>query len=59
MLRQNADLKRIPLIILSGLNREDSTDAEDCLADAYLIKGSELKETLTETLTNFLAESSF
>ncbi|MDQ3087991.1 MAG: response regulator [Acidobacteriota bacterium] len=58
MLRQNADKKHIPLIILSGLNQADSTDAEDCLADAYLMKGNNLKENLTKTLTNLLAEKS-
>ena len=56
MLRQNADKKHIPLIILSGLNQENSADAEDCLADAYLMKGNNLKENLTKTLTNLLAE---
>lgn len=58
MLRQNADKKHIPLIILSGLNQADLTDAEDCLANAYLMKGNNLKENLTKTLTNLLAEKS-
>jgi len=56
MLRQNGDKKHIPLIILSGLNQEDSADAADCLADAYLMKGKNLKENLTETLANLLTE---
>lgn len=58
MLRQNADKKHIPLIILSGLNQENSTDAEGCLADALLMKGNNLKANLTEMLTNLLAEKS-
>jgi hypothetical protein len=48
--------KTYSLIILSGLNQENSTDAEDCLADAYLMKGNNLKENLTKTLANLLAE---
>lgn len=56
MLRQNPDKKHIPLIILSGLNQNDSTDFKDCLADAYLMKGNNLNETLIKTLANLLAE---
>ena len=56
MLRQNPDKKHIPLIILSGLDHDDSTDFKDCLADAYLMKGNNLKEILITTLVNLLAE---
>lgn len=55
MLRQNPDKKHIPLIILSGLNQEDSTDFKDCLADAYLMKGNTLNKNLIKTLTNLLS----
>ncbi len=58
MMRQNADKKHIPLIILSGLNQDNSADAEGCLADAYLMKGNNLKANLTEMLANLLAEKS-
>ena len=56
ILRQNPDKKHIPLIILSGLNHDDSSDFKDSLADAYLMKGNSLKENLTKTLANLLAE---
>ena len=56
MVRQNPDKKHIPLIILSGLNQEDSADAKDCLADAYLMKGNNLNKNLIKTLANLLSE---
>ena len=56
MLRRNDGKKKIPIIILSGLNREDSTGEEVNLADAYLMKGNDLKKNLTETLANLLAQ---
>lgn len=56
MLRQNPDKKHIPLIILSGLNQENSTDFKDSLADAYLMKGNNLNKNLIKTLANLLAE---
>ena len=54
MLRQNPQTKEIPFVILSGF--EQNTAGEDCLADAYLLKGTNLKEELLKTLSNFLAE---
>jgi DNA-binding response OmpR family regulator len=51
MLRNNPDKKDIPLVILSGL---DSTN-EANLADAYLVKGENLKEDLLKTLSNFFS----
>ena len=56
MLRQNPDKKHVPLIILSGLNHDDSPEFKDNLADAYLMKGNSLKENLTKTLANLLVE---
>jgi DNA-binding response OmpR family regulator len=54
MLRQNADYKTTPLIILSGLEQQISANvASDC-ADIYLVKGANLKEDLTENLTKFI-----
>ncbi len=55
MMRQNPNKKHIPLIILSGLNQDNSADSENCLANAYLMKGNNLKENLTKTLANLLA----
>lgn len=54
IMRQNPQTKKIPFVILSGL--EQQTSAGDCLADAYLIKGTNLKDELLNTLSNFLAE---
>jgi two-component system, chemotaxis family, sensor kinase CheA len=58
MLRQNSNYKTTPLIILSGLAQEVSADlGEDC-ADLYLIKGANLKDDLTLSLTKIIAEKS-
>ncbi len=54
MLRQNPDKKHLPLVILSGLNQEDSAGFEDCLADVYLTKGNNLKDNLIKTLKSLL-----
>jgi CheY-like chemotaxis protein len=51
ILRQNSFYKDIPLIILSGFSDEL---AEQHQADAYLLKGNELKETLTQKLSELL-----
>lgn len=56
MLRQNADYKHAPLIILSGLEQEISASATEGCADVYLVKGAHLKEELTERLTRSIAE---
>jgi DNA-binding response OmpR family regulator len=55
MLRNNADKKNVPLIILSGLENNAETE---CLADAYLLKGANLKEELLETLSKLLSGAS-
>lgn len=53
ILRQNPQTKEIPFIILSGF--EQNTVAEDRLADAYLVKGANLKNDLLNTLSKSLA----
>lgn len=52
MLRQNPEYQEKPFILLSGL--ENSGDGGN-LADAYLMKGSELKTDLTEKLSEFFS----
>ena len=54
MLRGDPDKKDVPLIILSGL---EQNEAEDCIADVYLVKSANLKEELLETLSNIFAET--
>ena len=56
MLRQNPNYKNAALIILSGLEQEAPASAEQDCADIYLVKGANLKEDLTETLTKLIAE---
>jgi CheY-like chemotaxis protein len=56
MLRGNPDKKHIPFIILSGLKQDDSKN--DCLADIYLLKDDNLKQTLIKTLKNLLSNKS-
>lgn len=51
MLRQNPQYKDKPLILLSGLDNDDGNHP----ADAYLLKGDKLKESLTGTLSGFFA----
>lgn len=55
ILRQNPVFKNIPFVILSGMENAEFDGAE-CQADAYLLKGSNLKERLTETLSKFLLQ---
>ena len=55
MLRQNPLFKNIPFIILSGMEREEFANSE-IQADAYLLKGNDLKEVLTETLSELLSQ---
>lgn len=50
MLRQNPQFEKIPFVLLSGL--ENSSDG--IAADAYLLKSSNLKDELTETLAKLL-----
>jgi CheY-like chemotaxis protein len=50
ILRENPNYRRIPFIILSGFDNNRETH----LADAYLLKGNNLKDTLLETLSSLL-----
>ena len=50
ILRENPDYQNIPFIILSGIENT----VENHLADAYLLKGNDLKEKLLETLEDIL-----
>ena len=50
MLRANPDKARVPLIILSGLEKNET---EAALADVYLVKSNNLKEELIQTLSGF------
>ena len=54
MIRQDEKKKAIPFIILSGFEKEEVEDDENCLADAYLMKENNIKEKLTETLNKLL-----
>ena len=51
MLRQNPQYQNKPFILLSGL--ENNSDGN--LADAYLLKGNNLKNDLTEKLSELLS----
>lgn len=55
ILKQNPQYKNVPIVILSGLEN-NAENAEQCIADAYLLKGENLKERLVETLSRLLAE---
>jgi CheY-like chemotaxis protein len=54
ILRETPQTKDIPFVILSGF--EQDTSGKDCLADAYLVKGENLKDDLLNMLSKFLAE---
>jgi len=56
MLRQNPDFKTVPLIILSGLAQEVSASIEEDCANAYLVKGANLRDELVENLMKFISE---
>lgn len=58
MMRQNDGKKEIPFIILSGFERGEVEDDGGCSADAYLMKGSNIKEMLADTLKKFLDRNS-
>ncbi|HEY0050913.1 MAG TPA: response regulator [Pyrinomonadaceae bacterium] len=55
MLKQNPKYKNVPLVILSGMEN-NSENADRCIADAYLLKGENLKQQLAETLSSLLAQ---
>lgn len=46
-----------PIIILSGFDQADSPDAQQCLADVFLTKGTRLKEELLEALENLIHQN--
>ncbi|HXG84204.1 MAG TPA: response regulator [Pyrinomonadaceae bacterium] len=50
MIRQNPNKKNVPFVILSGIEQDTTGEAENCLADVYLLKDENLKESLTKTL---------
>ena len=56
ILRENPQFKKVPLIILSGLEHEISANAGQECADAYMVKAANLKEELIENLEKFIAE---
>lgn len=58
MLRQNSDYKKTSLVILSGLEQDIAGNAENNCADIYLLKGANLKEELTESLSRLLSKNS-
>lgn len=49
--------KDTPIIILSGFDQTDSPDAQQCLADVFLTKGTRLKEELLEALENLIPQN--
>ena len=55
ILKHNPQYKNVPLVILSGMDNK-AENPDQCLADAYLLKGENLKQQLAETLSNLLAE---
>lgn len=50
ILRQNPQTRNLPLVILSGLEQDDSAIPQDCRANAYLLKSSNLGEELIKKL---------
>ena len=55
LLRQNHLYKNIPFVILSGTQPEKFS-GNDIQIDAYVLKGNNLKERLTETLSQLLVK---
>lgn len=53
-LRGNAAKKELPIIVLSGLGQNNSSEAENCRADVFLMKDAGLKENLLEALAKLL-----
>ncbi len=53
MIKNKADKKHIPIIILSGLDT-NSSEAERNIADAYLTKTPQLKDELIKTLKKLI-----
>ena len=55
LMRQNPLMKNIPFVILSGLEQDPDLVAE-FQADAYLVKGNDIKQRLTEKLSQLLLQ---
>ncbi len=55
MIRQNPSKKNTPFIILSGLEQDADSAADNRLANAYLTKDGSLKENLTKTLAQIFS----
>ncbi|HEX8738320.1 MAG TPA: response regulator [Pyrinomonadaceae bacterium] len=55
ILKHNPQYKNVPLVILSGMENK-AENPDQCLADAYLLKGENLKQQLAETLSSLLAQ---
>ena len=55
MLRGNPEKQNLPLIILSGLERENPDKPAEHLADIFLTKGTDLKTDLLKSLEKLLA----
>lgn len=53
IMKNKAEKKDVPFVILSGLSTAESETAK-CSADAFLAKTPQLKEELIETLKNLL-----
>jgi CheY-like chemotaxis protein len=53
ILKENQFYKNIPIIILSGFENTSETN----LADAYLLKGNDIKETLLETISSLISSN--
>jgi CheY-like chemotaxis protein len=53
ILKHNPQYKNVPLVILSGIENK-AENPDQCLADAYLLKGENLKQQLAETLSSLL-----
>jgi DNA-binding response OmpR family regulator len=58
ILRQKSEMKSVPIIILSGLEQKDSENTEDSLADAYLLKSSNISEELVNKLSELFDKNS-
>lgn len=54
MLRANPEKSHIPLVILSGLEPAGPDKPAEHIADIFLTKGTDLKETLLSGLTSLL-----
>lgn len=55
MIRQNPSKKNTPFVILSGLEQDADSAADNRLANAYLTKDGSLKENLTKTLAQIFS----